>query len=233
MKFLLLSLLPLAVDLAAARPAPQEESAALTRRSSPPPPADELQRSEESDKTFSDDISMFDEPAGLDYVSDLPVKFATDAANRFYNLGDEDLANLESFFTDDKDISVATRPGLKLPDGYDFSTAFFNDVEGSDVALFGPDGSVLDDATKVVSDKEDKTSDSKAFRPPFSVPDTPATFDPKATDIFDDKGLPTKVVFSPNDNYKVKIDLPAPATTPTPQTDYSQFLVTPSTPILQ
>ena len=230
MKFLLLSLLPLAVDLAAARPARQAESAALTRRNSPNPPAESPERSESEKPTPNASTSLFSEPDGYDYSTPLDVNIPSDAAAQFLGLGDDEVAELESMFTDDKAVNVATRPGLKLPeDAYDFSTAFLDDGN-LNVALFGTDGSVVDDDTKQVDGKKTEKTDVKTYRPDFPIPDA-ATFDPKVADFFDEKGLPTKVVFSPTDDYKAKIDLPAPATTPTPQTDYSLFLD--NSPILQ
>lgn len=232
MKFLLLSLLPLAVELASARPALQDETAALTRRSSPPPPPEELlQRPEgtDSDKVAQtpSSTSEFSNAPGDDYSHELGVKFASDAAGRFLGLGEDDVADLESMFTDDKAIDVAIRPGSKLPDPYDFSTAFWNE-ESPDVALFNNDDSLIED-------KGTEKTDPKSFEtyaPPFPLPGAAPTFDSKDLDIFDAAGLPSKVTFDPN-NYKLKLDLPAPATSPSPQTDYSLFLTTPPPPAPQ
>lgn len=223
MKFLLLSLLPLAVDLAAARPAVQAESAALTRRNSPPPPADLLQRPEQPGS------ALFSQPEGYDYSSPLKIDLTSDAAAQFLGLGDDEVADLESMFTDDKPVNVATRPGLKIPeDAYDVSTAFLNDGS-SDIAFFDIDGTLTGDDTTPAGDKATDKTSYKAYRPGFPVPD-PASFDPKATDFFDDKGLPTKVVFSPTDDYKAMINFPTPTVSAAPSTDYSLFLNNPPAP---
>lgn len=228
MKLFLLSLLPLAVDLAAARPALQEESAALTRRTSPLPEPQERPEEVDSTKSTPDEDSswLFAEPPGFDYSQDIDVKFATDAASRFYGLDEDELADLRSIFTDDKDFGIAIRPGPKIPDSYEFSNAFLPEISSEDT-----DGSVVEDDPKVVEDKGvEKSTEFKTFRPDFPIPEGTPLFDAKDLDIFDEAGLPTKVVFSADEPYSLKLDLPAPAVTPDPQKDYSQFYTSPTSP---
>ena len=228
MKLLLLSLLPLAVNLAAARPALQEGSAALTRRTSPVPQPQERPEDSDSVKSTPDETSLwqFSEQPGFDYSQDLAVDFPTDAAGRFLGLDEDEVADLQSIFTDDKKFDVAIRPGASIPDAYEFSTAFLPEPSSDDT-----DGSVIEDDQKPVEDKgAEKSTDFKTYRPDFPLPDSAPTFDAIDTDIFDEDGLPTKVVFSPNEDYSQKLDIPAPAVTPDPQRDYGQFIASPTSP---
>lgn len=136
------------------------------------------------------------------------------------------MADLRSFFTDDKGFNVAIRPDLKLPDGDAYDTAFLDEGD-SDVTDDSDhtDPSVEEDDSTPPGDKGTEKTEVKTYLPPF-IPGTP-TFDPKFTEFFDVNGLP-KVAFDPNKNYALKIDVPIPAASAEPKGDYSDFLVTSS-----
>lgn len=221
MKLLLLSLLPLAADLAVARPALQEDSTALARRLAPLPEPQERPEDAESEKPITDDSTwIFSDPHDLDYSDDLPVNFDTISSGRFLGLDNDEIAELPRISIDGKqDFDVAIRPGLKLDDKYDFTSAFLGgDADTPDFVKQDPKGT---------NDNKDGKGDYKTIPPPV-VLGTP-TFDPGVTDFFDNNGLPV-VAFNANDDYSTtaNLNLPPPAVSLSPSAVYSPFVPPPS-----
>lgn len=246
MKLLLLSLLPLAADLAGARPAPREDSPALTRPRDEYPAQDELSAylAPAADEA-SEDLTPDQRPSGQfpypdsDFFPDVPnggfaadqpdelfsqqltADFGTDAAKSFYGLDDDEIASLQSIFTDDEPgLTAILKPGLRPDDTNDVPTAFLDD--GDSGTIIGSKKNGKEEPSKTGGDNLIHT-DFKAYPPGFVIPPQPS-FDPKFTDFFDANGLP-KVAFSPTDDFsaKLNVDIPSPASPVNSPPDYSPF----------
>lgn len=220
MKLILLSLLPLAVDLACARPAHQEDVAALTKRTAQAEVADFSTDSSSAtdsevptDSLFSLSPGILSDPSSTtseNYPHVLSENFASGSAKTFLGLSDEEAAQLQDIFTGDgQDLKLGFNPDDKLDSTYDYETAFASDGDS------GTSGSV-----KAEDSKDEGKPVFSTIPPPIAV--NPPAFDPKSTDLFDENGLPT-VTFKSGDDYSLSISVPLPSATPDPHGDYSQF----------
>lgn len=115
MQLILLSLLPLAVELTHARPAHQDS---LVKRTAPIPV-----------------------PQEQPFAARLPPDFVKGSASSFYGLSDDEVAQLNDIFTDDSPFA-ATISDSKVPTEQDFQASYLHDNMFADASATSGDKTV-------------------------------------------------------------------------------------------
>lgn len=197
------------------------------------PPAEEQTRPEQSfqDEPTSEVHTLWDERDPT-YADTLRADLESGSVESFLGLDDEEIAQLQNIFTDDKErFSVATQPPPKVDGGlYDFPTAsgdsdlladllaeFGDNDLGTDKYAFTPEAPLDDKGVE-----GDKSTIKYGLSPNPIIAGNPV-FDPSNLEIFDANGLPS-VTFKEDDAYAAKIVPSLLAATPNPLADYSQFV---------